>query len=201
MSHVSLLGDHRLVPRAEQQRIPARLSRCGQGEGEGGDDHLLPHQRSQGQLTTDLLTAEWLPLQRQSGELADEHRSTARKHRGREATCWDGFSLSVCWLHPHGRRSRLKPSCLRLEVAMLVFMSNSTSISSGIIYGNADVFVLFRDAHVQPKHMNTYCTKRKSVYTKTIWYLRKYARTTWRTKMTKEQMFDMNHTFKYSNLK
>lgn len=56
------LGDHRLVPHAGQQRIPAGLSRCGQGEGEGGDDHLLPHQWSPGQLTTDRQTAERLPL-------------------------------------------------------------------------------------------------------------------------------------------
>lgn len=39
-----LLGDYRLVPRVGQQWIPAGMSRCRQGEGEGRDDHLLPHQ-------------------------------------------------------------------------------------------------------------------------------------------------------------
>ena len=53
----SLLGDHRPAPRAGQQRIPAGLSRCCQGEGEGRDDHLLPHQRPPGQLTTERPTA------------------------------------------------------------------------------------------------------------------------------------------------
>lgn len=35
-------GDHGLVPGSSCQRLPAGVSRGGQGEGQGGDDHLLP---------------------------------------------------------------------------------------------------------------------------------------------------------------
>lgn len=44
------LGDHRPLPRAWQQWIQAGLPRSCQGEGEGWDDHLLPHQWPCGQV-------------------------------------------------------------------------------------------------------------------------------------------------------
>lgn len=53
----SLLGDHRPTSRAGQQWIPAGMSwRC-EGEGEGRDDHLLPHKRPPTQLAAERLTA------------------------------------------------------------------------------------------------------------------------------------------------
>ena len=48
----SLLGDHRPVPCAVQPGLPAGMPRRGQGEGEGRDDHLLPHQRAPGELSS-----------------------------------------------------------------------------------------------------------------------------------------------------
>lgn len=80
-----LLGDHRLTPRAGQQRIPAGLSRCCQGEGEGGDDHLLPHQRSPGQLTTGRPTAARLPLRWQDRDCRETECSAQRWAPGRGA--------------------------------------------------------------------------------------------------------------------
>lgn len=76
------LGDHRLVPRAGQQWIPAGLQRRCQGEGKGGDDHLLSHQRSPRQLTTDPPPAEWLPLHWQDGETELTARRWATKALG-----------------------------------------------------------------------------------------------------------------------
>lgn len=62
----------------------------------------------------------------------------------------------------------MKPSCLRTEVTMLVFMSNSTSISSGVI-------IYF------------FVEKNKTkLFSKRI-----YARTTLWMKITKEQVFDI----------
>lgn len=44
------LGDHGPLPRAGQQWVQAGLSRSRQGEGEGRNDHLLPHQRPGGEI-------------------------------------------------------------------------------------------------------------------------------------------------------
>lgn len=39
----------------------------------------------------------------------------------------------LLFFSPQAARQIMKPSCLRTEVTMLVFMSNSTNISSGVI--------------------------------------------------------------------
>lgn len=41
-SHPTPPGNHGLVPGSSGQGLPAGMSRGGQGEGQGGDDHLLP---------------------------------------------------------------------------------------------------------------------------------------------------------------
>lgn len=100
--------------------------------------------------------------------------SRNQMHTCRTLFMFEGF-------FPQAAREIMKPSCLRTEVAMLVFMSNSTSISSGVvIYFLADGFLWWP------------CIKKKIyTYKKKTCYLKKYARTRWRMTMTKEQMFDM----------
>lgn len=72
----------------------------------------------------------------------------------------------LLFFSPQAAREIMKPSCLRTEVTMLVFMSNSTSISSGVI-------IYF------------FVEKTK------LFYKRIYARTTLWMKITKEQVFDI----------
>lgn len=142
-------------------------------------------------------TARTQTAERLSGQLGHEHRGAMRNTRGTE----DGQQrrgrpvcmLSRCthvgrcsWLKDFSQAAReiTKPSCLRTEVAMLVFMSNSTSISSGvIIYFRVDGFLWWP------------CTNKKiNIYIYKCYLKRIYARRTWRMNMTKEQMFDMKPT-------
>lgn len=172
-----LLGDHGPAPRAGQQRIPARLSRCCQGERQGGDDHLLPHQRSPGQLTTERATAAWHPLQRQDRDCRQTECSARRLAQrcsantlgtgdGRQRRVWPVCMLSCTQMHTRrmssttyegffeAAREITKPSCLRTEVTMLVFMSNSTSISSGVVIYFSCIWI-FGDDLVQKRNMYT----------------------------------------------
>lgn len=126
------LGDHRPLPRAWQQWVQAGLSRSCQGEGEGRDDHLLPHQWPCGQVvwggvtTTGLAKTAEIP----SGQHQAEQWVTAQNG----SRWWPALTHTAClrvatcthieFVHPststptphHAAGTITKPSCLRLEV-------------------------------------------------------------------------------------
>lgn len=86
----------------------------------------LIRQRLQRETESGQLEA-WCKHSGDSRRPAETRLYVAQMHKWRVL-----FVLGGCF-SPQAAREIMKPSCLRTEVTMLVFMSNSTSISSGVI--------------------------------------------------------------------
>lgn len=87
----------------------------------------LIRQRLQRETESGQLEA-WCKHSGDSRRPAETRLYVAQMHKWRVL-----FVLGGCCFSPQAAREIMKPSCLRTEVTMLVFMSNSTSISSGVI--------------------------------------------------------------------
>lgn len=86
------------------------------------------------------LQRDWVVSSAMSAEARCKHTGDKRRSTETESVCCHVLRCthvgrsSLKAFFPQAAREIMKPSCLRSEVAMLVFMSNSASISSGVIY-------------------------------------------------------------------